>query len=237
MMKPISQVPNLSSILHLMVALCTLSLTLHASAQDALRFEEAIQAFREADSQQPTPAGSLLFVGSSSIRMWNSLAEAFPGHATVNRGFGGSQFSDALHWFDDLVPPHRPAAIFVYEGDNDTAGGKAAQHIAAEAEQFLSKIREVHPTVPVVFISPKPCPKRWHLKAEYEATNTALQALTQQHSNVYFADVWTASLGFDGKPIPETFLDDEVHMNHLGYIIWRNVLHDVMRTIQTDGVL
>ncbi|MEQ9825610.1 MAG: GDSL-type esterase/lipase family protein [Puniceicoccaceae bacterium] len=236
-MKPISQAPNLSPVLRLMAALFTGSLMLHASAQDALRFEEEINAFREADAQQPTQEGSLLFVGSSSIRMWQTLEQAFPGHATINRGFGGSHFSDALHWFDDLVPPHRPAAIFVYEGDNDTASGKEPKHIVQEAEQFLAKIREVHPTVPVVFISPKPSLKRWHLKAEYEATNTALLVLTHQHPNVYFADVWTASLGFDGKPIPETFLDDELHMNDLGYIIWRNVLHDVMRTMQVHGLL
>lgn len=223
--------------MRLMLALSVASLTLCASAQDALRFEAAMDAFREADAQQPTPEGSLLFVGSSSIRMWDTLPQAFPEYPTINRGFGGSHFSDALHWFEDLVPPHRPAAIFVYEGDNDTASGKDEQRIRREAEEFLKKTRAVHPNVPVVFISPKPCPERWHLKAEYEATNTALESMTTQHPDVYFADVWTASLGFDGKPIPETFIEDGIHMNHLGYLIWRNVLRDVVQQIQADGAL
>jgi lysophospholipase L1-like esterase len=179
----------------------------------------------------------MLFVGSSSIRMWRSLPEAFPNHATVNRGFGGSHFSDALFWFEDLVPPHRPAVIWIYEGDNDTASGKDAQRIAGEAEALLLKIRAVHPSVPVVFISPKPCPERWHLNAEYIATNAAIEAMTLCYETVYFADVWTASLGFDGKPIPETFLEDGVHMNDLGYLIWRNVLREVLRQIEADGAM
>ena len=39
-----------------------------------------IRAFEAADKTNPPPKGAVLFIGSSSIRLWTNLAQAFPGH-------------------------------------------------------------------------------------------------------------------------------------------------------------
>src|SRR5690606_25008770 len=61
------------------------------------RFEAEIEAFRAWDRKNAVPADAVLFVGSSSIRMW-ATAVSFPDLPVVNRGFGGSQISDVNHY-------------------------------------------------------------------------------------------------------------------------------------------
>ena len=92
---------------------------------DPERFSDEIAAFEAWDAKNATPDDAILFVGSSSIRLW-STAEAFPDKPVVNRGFGGSELSDVMHFFDVLVARHTPTTIVLYEGDNDIEHGKPA---------------------------------------------------------------------------------------------------------------
>src|SRR5690348_21973 len=100
----------------------------HAAAPDNSPWEKEIRAFEKRDRQQPPPEGAVLFVGSSSIRLWN-LRESFPGVATINRGFGGSQLADSVQFAERIVIPYRPKLIVVYAGDNDIAAGKAPAQV------------------------------------------------------------------------------------------------------------
>ena len=217
-------------IFHLLIACSLLAGPL--PAQDPLRFEDQIQEFRDKDMQHPTPANAILFVGSSSIRGWNGMAEAFPDFDVINRGFGGSHFSDAIYWFDDLFFSHQPAAIFIYEGDNDLNSGKSTAQVLADAQSLIQRIKTTHPSVPIGLISPKPSIARWNLKETYEATNAALKALAETDSDLFFVDVWFPSLGSDGKPKPETFREDELHMNEKGYVIWQRAILDTLRAMK-----
>lgn len=225
-MKTVFRISRVSAMFYLLSAnlLCL-------QAQDPERFQETIQEFIELDEMNPSPENSLLFVGSSSIRMWDTLDAAFPDYHVINRGFGGSHFSDAIHWFDALFIPHNPAVIFIYEGDNDTASGKSAEMILADAKTLVELVRDRFENTPVVLISPKPAPARWHLKSNYEQTNAALEAYCENTRGLHFADVWTHSLNFEGEPIAESFREDEIHMNAIGYVIWRNTLQDVLESI------
>ena len=45
----------------------------------------------------------MLFVGSSSIRFWETLARDFKGTAVINRGFGGSRIADVTRYADRVV--------------------------------------------------------------------------------------------------------------------------------------
>lgn len=190
-------------------------------AQNPLRFDDQIAVFEQEDLADPSPTGALLFVGSSSIRMWKDVRQAIPGFVGVNRGFGGSHFSDAIYWFEELFVPHRPAAIFLYEGDNDIASGKSKDEILRDAETLVAMIRTIHPEVPIGFISPKPSVARWNLKAQYLETNAALKAYAESEDGLFYVDVWYPALDAEGKPRPETFIEDMLHMNAKGYAIWQ----------------
>src|SRR5690606_37781520 len=131
-----------------------------AADPDPTRFAGDIDAFRQWDSKNTVPADGILFVGSSTIRLWPT-AERFPGLSVINRGFGGSQISDVNHYFDDVVGKYRPATIVFYAGDNDINDGKTPQRVAADVRAFVGRAREVRADVRFFYLPIKPSPARW----------------------------------------------------------------------------
>lgn len=69
---------------------------LSAAAQEQNKWEPTIRKFESQDSVSRPEAGGILFTGSSSIAMWKDIQSYFPGYRVINRGFGGSEFSDLL---------------------------------------------------------------------------------------------------------------------------------------------
>lgn len=188
------------------------------------KWEETIQKFETSDRADKPEPGVNLFTGSSSIALWKDLEKAFPRHEVLNRGFGGSEFSDLLYYADRVIYPYQPSKIFIYEGDNDISAGESLESIMAEARNLRQKIRAVLPDTPVIFISPKPSVSRWGLKEKYEALNNTLKEFADETDLTEFADVWTPMLDAEGKVMEELFLEDELHMNEKGYAIWKKVL-------------
>ena len=196
-----------------------------AQATDPARFEGEIAAFERADSLDPVAPGSLLFTGSSSVRFWKSLAEDYPDQFVLNRGFGGSEFSDLLYYADRVIYSYRPRAVFVYEGDNDINAGATPTQVLEQARQLRKRIaKALGKEVPVVFISPKPSVARWHLKPQYEEANALLKAYADRSKHTYYADVWTPALQENGEVRDDIFISDDLHMNPKGYAIWKEAL-------------
>lgn len=215
---------SLKSIMVLMLFLC---LFLRVAAQDdgPEKWEETIQQFEKQDQENPVHAGVILFVGSSSIAMWRDIADYFPDHRVLNRGFGGSQFSDLIYYADRVIYPYKPTKVFVYEGDNDIAAGDDPKTVVKEARKLRKMIaKALGRDVPVIFISPKPSVARWNLKDQYETVNGRLEKFANKAKNTEFADVWTPAIGSDGKVFDHIFLADNLHMNAEGYKIWQKVL-------------
>ena len=209
-----------------LVLICFLCVSLfyNAQSQKSDRWEATIQNFEKSDQETPPQAGAVLFTGSSSITMWKDIAEYFPESRVINRGFGGSQFSDLLQYADRVIFPYKPLKIFIYEGDNDIASGESPKAIFKEAKQLREMIEKKFPEVPVVFISAKPSVARAHLKEGYEALNKKLKKYADSKKNTMFADVYTAMLDENGEVYKHIFLEDKLHMNKEGYKIWQDVL-------------
>ena len=201
------------------------STPLLAQQAEPTRFESTIEEFEEVDRQNPVPEGVVLFTGSSSVRFWESLADDFPDYRVLNRGFGGSEFSDLIHYADRVIYPYQPSVIFIYEGDNDINAGDTPEEVLEQAQQLRSMIATaLGDSTPVVFISPKPSVARWKLKKQYEAANTLLEDYASETPHTYFADVWTPSLQANGEVRDDIFIGDDLHMNAKGYAIWREVI-------------
>jgi lysophospholipase L1-like esterase len=216
--------------MRLLIFLLLFSFQLSAQqAEDPARWEETIQRFEAADGENPVAPGGVLFVGSSSIVMWNTLVEDLPGHATLNRGFGGSNFHDLIYYADRVIYPYKPGLVFVYEGDNDLAQGDSPKQVLKSAKKLRKMIaKALGKEVPVVFISPKPSLARWELKPEYESTNALLKRYAEKRKHTYFADVWTPSLKADGEVMDDIFVGDNLHMNAAGYDIWEAVIRPLV---------
>jgi lysophospholipase L1-like esterase len=190
-------------------------------AQDPLRLQNEVNKLVLSDSAVNNKK-LILFTGSSSIRFWGDIKAYYPEYNAVNRGFGGSVTSDLIYYFDKLILPHHPKQIYIYEGDNDLAGGKSPEQILADTDSLLKLIRtKVSRKVPVLFISPKPSLARWKLKEQYIAYNRMLQDWTKKQKNVKYIDVWTPLLdASSGQPKSDIFIEDGLHLNKKGYEIW-----------------
>lgn len=203
-----------------MVAFYLGSLTLSAAPD---KWEKDIAKFEAAAKAQPHPKGALLFVGSSSIRMWD-LKASFSNQKTINHGFGGSELEDSIHFADRIIIPHAPAMVFLYAGDNDINKGKTAERVVEDYRKFVKKIHASLPATRIVFLPIKPSLKRWELWPEMNKANQAILALSKANPLLEYLDTATPMLGKDGKPMPDLFAKDGLHLNEKGYRIWNKVV-------------
>lgn len=187
------------------------------------QWEPVIAAFEKQDAKSPPPKGAVLFVGSSSIRLW-PLEESFPKHTVINRGFGGSQIADAVHFADRLVLKHEPKTIVFYAGDNDLAKGKSPEKVAEDFRSFVKVIHEKLPETKIVYIGIKPSLKRWNLVETIRKANALIEAQCKKNERLAFVDVFPAMLGENGQPRPEFFVKDGLHLSAAGYEVWTKLV-------------
>jgi lysophospholipase L1-like esterase len=187
---------------------------------DPLRFQSEIDELTNKDRIEATGQGGIMFLGSSSIRMWKSLEQDFEGYPVYNLGFGGSHTSDVLYYFQDLVLPYKPSLIIFYEGDNDLASGKSPSEVFSEFKTFHQWVRRDLAGTKIGFISVKPSPSRWNLKNEYKKLNERILSYSRKKADIFFIDVCKPMMGENGKPQPGLFLSDSLHMNEKGYDLW-----------------
>lgn len=199
---------------------------------DTTKYESTIRNFELKDKLSKPKAGANLFVGSSTITKWQDMAAYFSETYVLNRGFGGSQFVDLSYYAQRIIPHLKPSRIFIYEGDNDIASGKKVEDVLNEARLLRIKISEMLPGTPVVFISVKPSPSRWHLRDKYVQYNKLLAAYAGKTKKTKFADLWTVMLDKDEKVLKNIFLKDSLHMNAEGYRIWQKALAPYLKKVQ-----
>ncbi len=191
---------------------------------------DEINAFAQQDKEQGVTEGRILFTGSSSIRMWN-LDKYFAGMQTLNRGFGGSEISHAVRYFDRLVTIHEPSVIVFYAGENDIANGKSPEQVFQDLKLFHNLIQESLPNTKLIYISAKPSPLRWQLWPKFQQLNRLIEEYTQIRAKITFLDISKPML-LDDSPREELFLPDKLHLNHYGYEIWSELLIERLKRLK-----
>jgi lysophospholipase L1-like esterase len=183
-------------------------------------FASAIAAFEAQDATNPPPRNAVLFVGSSSIRRWETLAQDFPFTPVINRGFGGSTMAHVVHYADRIVLPYRPRLVVVYAGDNDLNSGKTPETLLTDFQAFVGKV----PEIPIVFLAIKPSPKRWALVEKTRVANRLIREFCATEPRLRYVDTFTPMLGADGQPRPELYAPDQLHPSRAGYQLWQSIL-------------
>lgn len=201
-----------------------------AFAQQPVPFENEIKAFEEQDKTTPPPKNAILFTGSSSIKLWQSLKTDFPDKVVLNRGFGGSKLPDVIHFADRAIIPYKPKQIIIYVGENDVASGTVtAQEVHDRFVTLFTKIRKSLPKTPIVFISMKPSPsRRKFLPITIEANRLIKEYLAKQ-SRAKYLDIYTPMLDANGQIKGELFRADSLHMSPKGYAIWTEKLKPLLK--------
>ncbi|HBF19578.1 MAG: G-D-S-L family lipolytic protein [Owenweeksia sp.] len=198
-------------------------LSLTSRAQDPERLTNDIREVQEMEYTIDPSKSVVVFAGSSSIKMWKDVQEYYPDYNVLNHGFGGSEFSDLIYYYDLLIRESAPDILFIYEGDNDIAAGEDPEAITEEARQLVGMVKRDLPDTRIILISAKPSVARWEFKEQYEDLNARLKSMSDQ-DGVEYADVWSNMLDAEGNVYTDIFLEDNLHMNKKGYDLWNEVI-------------
>jgi len=183
-------------------------------------FAAEFYAFAEGEAERPLPRDPVLFYGSSSMRLWSTLAEDFPGVTLVNRGFGGSTLAECAAEMERLVFPVQPRAVVLYAGENDLDQGATPEQVEDSFRDFAERLDDRLGLVPLVFISIKPSPSRAWALPQIRRTNELVRAALADWPNAHFVDVFPLMLDGAGKARHEYFTEDWLHLSRAGYLLW-----------------
>lgn len=211
------------SLSRFLIMMTLLVAAVQLQAQD--RLWDEIKAFKKQDSLQPPPKNAILFVGSSSFRLWHNVQAAFPGYTIINRGFGGSTLPDVIQYADDIIFPYKPKEIVIYCGENDIASSDTitSKIVFTRFEKLFTLIRKKMPKVPVVFVAMKPSPSREKYHQKLLQANLLIKNYLSRQSKAAYVDVYKLMLE-NGKPDESLYINDRLHMNAKGYAIWQKAI-------------
>ena len=184
---------------------------------DFAKWEPAIAAYEQLDRINPPPKGGMLFIGSSTIRLWKSLAQDFPEQRVINRGFGGSEIVDSSHFAGRIIFPYAPRMVFLRAGGNDLWGGKSPEQVFADFQEFVQTVHAKLPDTEIVFVSLSPSIARWKQADKEKTLNALVKEYTGGKPRLKYLETYDIVLGADGQPRAELFVADKLHFNAAGY--------------------
>ena len=187
------------------------------TTHDFVKWEKAIEAFEAADKIKMPETGGILFVGSSTIVLWKSLAEDFAGYNVINRGFGGSEIVDSTYYAERMILPYEPKQIFLRAGGNDLHAGRLPEEVATDFVKFVNKIHSHLPKTEIYFIAVSPAPSRWGETDKMRELNNLIRKWAINLPRVGFVDAFDITLDSSGQARPELFVPDMLHLNADGY--------------------
>ncbi len=188
-----------------------------AGSRDYSIWEKEVAAYEASDRQAPPPKGGIVFIGSSTIRLWKTLAADYAGYPVINRGFGGTEIVDATHFADRLIFPHEPKQIFLRAGGNDLHAGRLPSQVADDFENFVRAVHGRLPKAEILFIAASPAPSRWGEKDKTRELNRLIRERALNLPRVGFVDAFDISLTPRGEARPELFVADRLHFSDEGY--------------------
>ncbi|MGH7976953.1 MAG: GDSL-type esterase/lipase family protein [Limisphaerales bacterium] len=218
-------------LLTILLSICTASFAqTEVKNPDPQRYKDEINNFKTWDAKNSFPKHAILFVGSSSIRFWESH-DAFPTFPIINRGFGGSHISDVRYYYDEVIGKYDPSVIVFYCGDNDIAAGKSVEQVFGDYTNLTARILHDFPTVKFIYLPIKPSSSRWNFWSRMNELNLRIKTYNQQNKHLFYVDTATLLLGSNGRPNDSLFRPDHLHLNPKGYAIWNRLLQPELKSL------
>jgi len=166
-----------------------------------------------------TEGGSdtVLCLGSSSFRLWDSIDTDMAPYPVLRRAYGGAKFCDLAIYTPEIVHGlrFRSAMVFVANDITGSKSDKTPQEIQRLAELVIHKVREQNSEASIFLVAITPTPSRFDHWPKIQAANVALQELAKRMQNVYFVSTEEHYLT-NGKPRSELFTTDRLHQQALG---------------------
>jgi len=220
----------------LIILTCCSPVKEYLELQEVTKWEPDIAQFEALDKTETYPDDAILFGGSSSIRLWSTLAEDMAPYHVIQRGYGGSKLSDYAVYADRIFSPHKCSALVLFVANDIT--GSATDKSPEEAKELFGyihhKFRKYNPGAPVFFIEITPNWRRWKAWPQIEECNETIKEWCENHSKTYFIETESAFLGTDEKPRQEFFRADSLHLNSEGYKVWNRIIKGELEAVLGD---
>jgi lysophospholipase L1-like esterase len=181
------------------------------------KWEKAIGDYERADATNAPPKDCVVFIGSSTVARWKTLAADFPGVPAVNRGFGGSEIIDATHFAPRIVFPYAPKVVVLRAGGNDLWAGNSVEKVFGDFKDFVETVHARLPSAKIVFLSLNPTPSRWTQHEKEKALNALAENYMKDKAFAKYIETYDVPLGAGGLPRAELFVADKLHFNADGY--------------------
>ena len=221
-------------VLVVLLTSCTInrSVKFENSYRSPEKFAKEVASYEAKDKKSPSPKGAVVITGSSSVRMWqNRIHKDLKELTIVPRGFGGSNMNDLLHYSDQLILKHKPRAVVIYEGDNDTAQDIAPLQVIGKLKSLKHKLLASNRNIRIYLISVKPSYKRIAMWEQMTELNEMMEEFCDDNENFYYID--TASVLMDGdKPRTDIFIKDQLPLNSKGYDLWSAAVRKVLVPVE-----
>jgi len=195
----------------------------------AQEWENDFNTFDSLDKAYPPPKNPIVFTGSSSIRFWIDVAQDLQNEKIINRGFGGSEFSDLVENYDRVIKKYNPDKLFIYSGDNDIANGKSAIQTFGDFCTLYGMIKSSLPDTEIFVLSIKPSPSRWDFAEEMVKANSMIKVFCHSKTDISYIDVWNPMISEKDQPESDLFIGDSLHMNANGYKLWTEIVSQSLK--------
>jgi hypothetical protein len=194
-----------------------------------------IEAFEKLDTTEEYDKEAILFIGSSSIRLWNTLERDMTPYPVIQRGYGGAHFRDMIYFTDRILADH-PLSMVVCFVANDISGSPkdgSPKEVLRLFKYFVKQVRSKHPQIPILQIAITPTQSRWKKWAEIKMVNDLIQAYCDKTENLYFIDTVPTFLNEKGLPKTEWFIRDQLHLNETGYTVWNQLIKSEIERVKS----
>jgi hypothetical protein len=201
------------------------------------KWEDEIKKLEVLDKKETYSNQAVLFIGSSSIRLWKSIEEDLDTYEPIKRGYGGAHYYDIIHFTNRLVSPHKVKAIAIFVANditgkenginNQTVNRDLSPKEVLRLVKFVTKeIRKSHEKVPIFFIETTPTSKRWKVWDKISKANDLIENYTSKSENLYYINTRSFYIGSDGMPNNSLFVKDKLHLNREGYKLWGKIIKE-----------
>lgn len=185
-------------------------------ASASSKFASEVEKFSSLPIPEP---GGILLVGSSIFKRWTNAVSDLAPLPVTNRGFGGSQTSHQLMFFDQVVPPCHPRLVVWYCGSNDIKGNKDAASILVRTDGWISRVKKMDSSAGVLLVSVIRSPQK-HRDGQIDvvdAVNRGYEEMARTKEGVFYVDVNPALQDHAGDSKAELYIEDGLHFNGEGY--------------------
>jgi hypothetical protein len=192
-----------------------------------------ISTFEKRDKSTNYPEGAILFIGSSSIRLWKTLKEDMAPFPVIQRGYGGAHFRDMVFFTDRILADHNLSMVVCFVA-NDISGSPkdgSPKEVLKLFKLFVKQVRDEHPEIPILQIAVTPTISRWKYWKDIKKLNKLIDSYCKNTENLHFIDTVPTFLNADGQPKSELFVKDQLHLNTKGYEAWNSMIKSEIERI------